>query len=176
MSGAMTAPHEPSGRRVMLRRYAAMAAVIGGTAWTVKAVVTLVSGDEPPAAFAVGFALFPFALLGLWSLVRTVDGRAPSIGGAIAATAAASVVLAALTRAVGGAGVEPTDDEVTVLTPFNAIGGFGTFAALIVLGYVVRRCSALSAPYTSLPWAMSVAAEGSFAGAPPRWPTSIAVR
>jgi hypothetical protein len=53
--------------------------------------------------------------------------------------------------------VEPTDDEVTVLTPFIAIGGFGTFAALVVLGIVVRRSSALSAPYTSLPWAMGVA-------------------
>lgn len=151
------APRAPSARRVALRRYAAMAAAFGGTAWTVKAVVTLVTGDEPPAAFAIGFALFPFALLGLWSLVRKVDGRAPPIGGAIAATAAASVILAAIIRAVGGAGVEPTDDEVTVLTPFIAIGGFGTFAALVVLGIVVRRSSALSAPYTSLPWAMGVA-------------------
>lgn len=47
-----------------------MAAAVGGTAWTVKAAITLVTGDEPPAAFAIGLALFPFALLGLWSLVR----------------------------------------------------------------------------------------------------------
>lgn len=158
MGGAMTAPRTPSRRWVTLRRYAAMAAAVGGTAWTVKAVVTLVTGDEPPATFAIGFALFPFALLGLWSLVRRVDGRAPTVGGAIAATAAVSVVLAALVRAVGGAGVEPADDEVTVLTPLLVIGGFGTFAALVVLGLVVRRSSALSAPYTSLPWAMGVAA------------------
>lgn len=123
-----------------------MAAAIGGTAWTVKAVVTLVSGDEPPAAFAIGFALFPFALLGLWSLVRKVDGRASPIGGAVAATAAASVVLAALIRAVGGAGVEPSEDEITVLTPFIAIGGFGTLAALLMLGVAVRRSGALAAP------------------------------
>lgn len=153
-----TAPRAPSARWVRLRRYAALAAATGGTAWTVKAVVTLGTGDEPPAAFAIGFVLFPFALLGLWSLVRKVDGRAPSIGGAIAATAAVSVVLAALIRAVGGSGAEPTDDEVTVLSPFIAIGGFGTFAALVVLGFVVRRAGALSAPYTSLPWTMGVAA------------------
>lgn len=158
MGVTVTAPRAPSGRWVALGRYAAIAAAIGGTAWTVKAAVTLVTGDEPPAAFAIGFAMFPFALVGLWSLVRNVDGRAPSIGGAIAATAAVSVVLAALIRAVGGAGVEPADDEVTVLTPFIAIGGFGTFAALVVLGVVVRRSSALSAPYTSLPWTMGVAA------------------
>ncbi len=158
MGVAMTAPRAPSGRWVALRRYAAIAAAIGGTAWTVKAVVTLVTGDEPPAAFAIGFAMFPFALVGLWSLVRKVDGRAPPIGGAIAATAAVSVVLAALIRAVGGAGVEPTEEEVTVLTPFMVLGGVGTFAALVVLGVVVRRSSALSAPYTSLPLAMGVAA------------------
>lgn len=145
------------GALVTLQRYAAMAAAVGGTAWTIKAVVTLVTGDEPPAAFAIGSVLFPFALLGLWSLVREVDGRAPRIGGAIAATAAASVALATLIRAVGGAAVKPTEDEVTVLTPFIAIGGFGTFAALVVLGLVVRRAGALSAPYTSLPWAMGVA-------------------
>lgn len=154
----MTAHRVPSVRRATLRRCAAMAAAIGGTAWTVKAVVTLVTGDEPPTAFAIGFALFPFALLGLWSLVRKVDGRAPTVGGAIAATAAVAVVLAALIRAVGGAGVEPSDDEVTVLTPFIAIGGFGALAALVVLGVVVRRSGALPAPYTSLPWAMGVAA------------------
>lgn len=124
----------------------------------VKAVITLVTGDEPPAAFATGSALFPFALLGLWSLVRKVEGRAPPIGGALAAAAAVSVVLATLVRLVGGAAVEPTDDEITLLTPFIAVGGFGTFAALIVLGVVVRRAGALSSPYTSLPWAMGLAA------------------
>ena len=158
MGVAMTAPHVPAGRWAALRRYAAMAAAIGGTALTVKAVVTLVTGDEPAAAFAIGFALFPFALLGLWSLVRDVGGRAPQIGGAIAATAAVSVVLAALIRAVGGAGVEPTEEGATVMTPFIALGGLGTFVALVVLGVVVRRSSALPAPYTSLPLLVGVAA------------------
>lgn len=157
MSRAAT-PRAPSARWVALRRCAAMAAAVGGTAWTVKAVITLVTGDEPAAAFAIGLALFPFALLGLWSLVRDVEGRAPAIGGALAAAAAASVVLATLVRAVGGAAVEPTDDEITVLTPFIAIGGFGAFAALIVLGAVVRRAGALPSPYTSLPWAMGLGA------------------
>ena len=135
-----------------------MAAVLGGAAWTVKAVVTLMTGDEPAAAFAIGLVLFPFALLGLWSLVRNIDGRAPPLGGTLAAAAAVAVVSATLIRAVGGADVEPTEDEVTVLTPFIAIGGFGAFAALLVLGVVVRRAAALPSPYTSLPWAMGVAA------------------
>ncbi len=61
-------------------------------------------------------------------------------------------------RAVGGASVEPSEDEITLLTPFIAIAGFGTFAALFALGVAVRRAGALAAPYTSLPWAMGLAA------------------
>lgn len=63
-----------------------------------------------------------------------------------------------LVRAVGGASVEPDEDEVTVLTPFILIAGFGTFAALVALGVAVRRTGALAAPYTSLPWALGLAA------------------
>lgn len=142
---------------VALRRCAAGAAVVGGTAWTVKAAVTLVTGDEPRATFAVGLALFPFALLGLWSLVRRTGGRAPLIGGILAAAAAISVLTATFIRAVGGAAVEPSEDEITMLTPFITIAGFGTFAALLALGAAVRRTGALAAPYASLPWAMALA-------------------
>ena len=152
------APQAPSERSALLRRCAAVAAVIGGAAWTVKAGVTLATGDEPALAFAVGSALFPFALLGLWSIVRRVDGRAARIGGVLAAAAAVSVVLGLLVRAVGGSAVEGSEDEVTVLTPFVAIAGLGTFAALLALGVAVRRAGALAPGYASLPWAMGIAA------------------
>ncbi len=151
------APGDPSDRWVLLRRCAAVAAVIGGAAWLVKAAVTLATGDEPAAAFAIGGVLFPFALLGMWSIVRTVDGRAGRVGGALAAAAAVSVVLAAVVRALGGAGVEPREDEITVLTPFLVMAGFGTFAALLALGLAVRRAGALAPGWRSLPWAMGVA-------------------
>ncbi len=153
-----TAGGGPPARREALRRGAAVAAIVGGTAWFVKAAVIIATAGEPPTAFAIGFGLFPFALLGLWSLVRDDDGRASQIGGAIAAVAAVSVVLAALVRVVGGASVEPGEEEITLLTPFIAIAGFGTFAALVALGVAVRRAGALAAPYTSLPWAMGLAA------------------
>lgn len=86
------------------------------------------------------------------------EGRAPAVGGMLAVAAAVSVVLAALVRAVGGAAVEPSDAEITVLTPLIAIGGFGAFAALLALGLAARRARVLAAPYTSLPWAMGLAA------------------
>ena len=156
MPDASSAPI-PSERSVVLRRCAASAAVIGGGAWFVKAGLTLATGNEPPAAFAIGLALFPFALLGLWSLVRAVPARSAQLGGLLAAAAAISVVLAALVRAVGGADVEPTEDEITALTPFIILAGFGTFAALFVLGIAVRRAGALAGSYASLPWAMGLA-------------------
>ena len=146
-----------SDRSAQLRRVAAAAAVIGGAAWTFKAGVTLATGDEPAVAYVFGAALLPFALLGLWSLVRG-DGRAARIGGVLATAAAVAVVLAGLVRAIGGSGVEGGEDEVTVLTPFVAIAGFGTFAALIALGLAVRRASALAGGLASLPLAIGLAA------------------
>lgn len=142
---------------VVLCRCAAAAAVVGGAAWILKAGLTLATGNEPPAAFAIGLALFPFALLGLWSLVRDAPGRSAQIGGSLAAAAAISVVVAVLVRAIGGADVEPREDEITVLTPFMALAGFGTFAALFALGIAVRRDGALAARYAGLPWGMGMA-------------------
>jgi hypothetical protein len=52
-------------------------------------------------AYDLAAALFPFALLGLWSVVRSVGGRAGRIGGFLAAAAALSVVLGLLVRAIG---------------------------------------------------------------------------
>ena len=144
-------------RAVVLHRCAAAAAVAGGTAWIVKAGLTLATGNEPPAAFAIGLGLFPFALLGLWSLVRASPGRSAQIGGSLAAAAAIAVVVAVLVRAIGGANVEPAEEEVTVLTPFLAVAGFGTFAALFALGIAVRRAGALAGHYAALPWAMGLA-------------------
>ena len=145
-------------RSFVLRRCAAAAAIFAGGAWIIKAGLALATGNEPAAAFAIGLGLFPFALLGLWSLVRAVPGRSAQLGGTLAAAAASSVVLATLVRAVGGADVEPSEDEITALTPFIALAGFGTFAALLVLGIAVRRVGALPGRYASLPWAMGLAA------------------
>jgi len=61
-------------------------------------------------------------------------------------------------RAVGGEGVEPSEDEVTLLTPFIAVAGVGTFVALIALGIAVRRTRALPPGYASLPLAMGLGA------------------
>ena len=158
MVARANAPRAPSERSVLLRRCAAAAAALGGLAWVIKAGVILATGDEPPAVFSIGLLLFPFALLGLWSTVRDSDRRTARVGGRLAAVAAVAAVLALVVRALGGQGVEGGEDEVTLLTPFIALAGFGTFAALISLGIAVRRTSALPSGYASLPLAMGLGA------------------
>lgn len=54
--------------------------------------------------------------------------------------------------------MEPSEDEVTLLTPFITVAGVGTFVALIALGIAVRRTRALAPGYVSLPLAMGLGA------------------
>jgi hypothetical protein len=143
---------------VVLGRCAAAAAVLGGLAWVLKAGVILVTGDEPAVAFAVGLVLFPFALLGLWWLVGQAGGKAGRVGGVVAAIAAGCGVLVVLVRAVGGEGVEPSEDDVTLLTPFITGAGVGTFVALLALGVAVHRTRTLAPVPAGLPLAMGIAA------------------
>jgi hypothetical protein len=72
--------------------------------------------------------------------VRGVPGPSAQLGGLLAAAAAISVILAALVRAVGGADVEPSEDETTALTPSIPLAGFGRG---LCAGHG-RTCSAVS--------------------------------
>ncbi|MBA3327426.1 MAG: hypothetical protein H0T43_03900 [Solirubrobacterales bacterium] len=157
MSSADSAQRAPTDR-VLLGRSAAVAAVLGGAAWVFKSAVIVATGDEPPVAFIAGLVLFGFALLGLRSALGPSGGRAARVGGVAAAIAAACGVLAVLVRAVAGEGVEPSEDEVTLLTPFITAAGVGTLVALIALGLAVRRTRALAPGYAWLPLAMGVGA------------------
>ncbi len=159
MSSGASPQRAPTDRRLVVARLAAIAALLGGTAWALKAGVILATGDEPPVAFALGLVLFPFALLGLWSLLgRTATKRAGKAGGILAVAAAVCGLLALLVRAVGGEGVEPSENEVTLLTPFIAGAGAGTVLALVALGVAVPRTRTLARRFASLPLAMGLAA------------------
>lgn len=147
----------PARRRVADGRWAACAAVLGGTAWTLKAGVTLVTGDEPPLAFVIGLVLFPFALLGLRSMLGRTGGRAAWIGGVAATIAAVCAAVLPLVRVVGGKSVEPSEDEVTLLTPLITGASVGTLVALIALGIAVRETRMLAPGYSSLPLTMGLA-------------------
>lgn len=129
--------------------------MLGGSAWVLKAGVIIFTGDQPPVAFEVGLVLFPFALLGLRSTLGPA-GKSARVGGVVAAIAAVCAVLTLLVRALGGEGVEPSENEVTLLTPFITGAGVGTVVALIALGTAMRRARTLAPGYASLPLAMGL--------------------
>lgn len=153
----MPPPPAPADRRLIVL-WAAAAATLGGVGWVVKAMVIFATGDQPPVAYEAGVVLFPFALLGLWSALRGAGGKTARVGGVLAAIAAICGVLSLLVRAVGGESVVPSEDEVTLLTPFITLAGLGTLVALIALGIAVRRTRALAPGYESLPLAIGLAA------------------
>lgn len=139
-------------------RWAAVAAVTGGIGWVFKAMAIIVTGDQPPVVFEAGVVLFAFALIGLWSLLDGSGGRAGRVGGALAVIAAVCGLSSLLVRAVGGEGVVPSEDEVTVLTPFISAAALGVLAALIALGTAVRRTGSLAPGFRSLPLAIGLGA------------------
>ena len=89
---------------------------------------------------------------------RSGGRQAGRVGGVVAAIAAGCGVLVVLVRAVGGEGVEPSEDDVTLLTPFITGASVGTFVALLALGVAVRRTRTLAPVPAWLPLAMGVAA------------------
>ena len=84
--------------------------------------------------------------------------RAARTGGILAVIAATCGVLALLVRGFGGVDVEPSEDEVTLLTPFITGAGVATLLALVALGVAVRRTRTLARGFGLLPLTMGLAA------------------
>lgn len=77
-----------------LSRLGGLAAFLGGAAWTVKGVVILVVGDQPPLLFEMGPVRFGVGLLGVASSTMPRSRRRSAVLGlATAATLAALVAL-----------------------------------------------------------------------------------
>ncbi|MFC5730824.1 MULTISPECIES: hypothetical protein [Nocardioides] len=142
--------------RVAVIRWAGVAAVAGGVCWVVKGGVILLTGKEPPVVFAVSFALLPVALVGLYAAAAPRGDRLAKPGLALAATAGVAAVVAGLGSWLGPNAWSPRQDTVTILTPFIALAGFGTLAALILLGIAVRRTSALPHHWRTFPLVIGI--------------------
>ena len=143
--------------RVAVILWAGVAAIAGGVCWVVKGGVILLTGEEPPVVFAVSFALLPVALVGLYAAAAPRGGRLAKLGLALAATAEVAAAVAGLGSWLGPDPWSPREDTVTVLTPFIGLAGFGTLAALVLLGIVVRRTSALPHHWRGFPLLIAIA-------------------
>ena len=144
--------------RLAVARWGAGAAVVAGSFWIVKAASILLTGDQPPLVFELAFVLFPVALIGLYAASGRRGGRLATCGLALAIIAGVSAVVTGLGALLGPDDWTPRGDTVTVLTPFIALAGLGTFVALLLLGLALRRTTALPARWRTLPLALAVSA------------------
>jgi len=87
------------GGQVRLSRLGGLAAFLGGAAWTVKGVVILVVGDQPPLLFEMAPALFGMGLLGVASRTMPRSRRRTAATGLAAAAVVAGLVALVSDRA-----------------------------------------------------------------------------
>lgn len=140
----------PIGQRLAV--IGAAAAIGGGALWIVKGGAILVAGYQPPLLFEAAALLFPVALLGLHSRLAGRGGRQARIGGALARLAAA----AGVTTAVYAFLVRDPSGVLFGIT--IGVAGLATFLGLLLLGRAARDDRTFPPPWTSLPFAMGVAA------------------
>lgn len=139
-----------------LARAGALAAIIGGLAWVVKAAAILVTGDQPPVVFALGPPLFAVALIGLHARLEGRGGRLASAGRELAYLAIAASFVLLLARAFAADLLPAGEDDFTPLSPVIAATGLSTLAGLILLGLATRRTEVMPPGWRSLPLAMGV--------------------
>jgi len=144
--------------RLTVIRWGAVAAVVAGVCWVIKAAGIFLSGAQPPILFEAAFVLFPVALVGLYAALGPRGGRSAMCGLVLAVAAEVSAVVVGLGVLFGPADLMPREDSVTVLTPFIVLAGLGAFAGLLLLGLAVRRTRALPGPWRTLPLALAVSA------------------
>lgn len=137
------------------------AAVFAGFCWMAKAVLILVTGDQPALLYEMAFLFFPLAVVGLYASLPRDAGtrdRAAVAGVAVAAGAEVAAVGLSLAQAFGPATWEPRGDTVTLLTPLYVLAGLGSFVALFLVGLAVHRRRALPGRARSLPLLTAVGA------------------
>ena len=114
----------------------AIAALVGGLAFVVKAVAILATGDQPPLLFELAPVFVAVALYGL--LIYVVD---PSGAPRITAKAGIALVIAAAMGglALGSDGPDGSGPREAVSSLFDAVSGFGPIILLVGLGVPLMR-------------------------------------
>jgi hypothetical protein len=112
-----------------LARFGGVAALLGGLAWTVKGMVILVGGDQPPLLFEGAPILFGIGLLGVaYSTMPPSRHRKASLG--LAAVSALAGLAALVSEVVGEvAGVALAVSSLTLLIGLLTLPRHGRWPA-----------------------------------------------
>lgn len=136
----------------------ALAAMIGGLLWVVKAVAIILTTVEPPIIFDVAALFFPIAVMGLYAVLDVPRPRLAVAGLVVACCAELAAVVSILGGFLGPPEWSPTGSTTAVLTPFIALTALGTFLSLLLVGIVVRRTRSLLGVVGVLPLILAVSA------------------
>lgn len=126
-------------RRALVRA-GAFAACAGGLALTMKAVVIIAGGRQPPVLFE---AATPFLALGLLALAASAaaPSRASRVGGGLAILAGCLSGVAALLFVGGG--------DTRIAGAFLGAGTLLLLASALTLGWTMRREAPIRRPATA---------------------------
>ena len=133
----------------------ALAAIVGGACWAVKAAGILITGVQPPVIYDVAPLFFPVTVLGLYSLLDAPRSGSARSGLVLACCAELAALILVVGLLVGPPEWSPNGNTVTVLTPFTAVASLATLVGLCLLGVVVRRTRALTGWWATLPVLLS---------------------
>ncbi len=145
----------------------AIAAIVGGLCWAVKAAAIMLTTVQPPVIYEVAPLFFPLAVVGLRALLDDTVSRLAISGVAVAGAAELAAAIAAFGLFFGPADWRPTGDTVTVLTPFITFASLGWLLGLLLVGIVVRRTHALPGWWAVLPMFLALTAVPLIALGPP---------
>ncbi|GAA2470838.1 hypothetical protein [Terrabacter carboxydivorans] len=134
----------------------AIAAMLGGLFWAMKATGLMVARYQPPVVYEIAPIFFAFAVIGLHASLGASRSRLARAGLVLAGIAELCAVVAALGQFLGPADWIPTGDTVTVLTPFITLSMLGSVAGLLLVGLVVRRTAALPGRWAGYPLALAI--------------------
>ena len=134
----------------------AAAAILGGVLWTVKGVVILATGEQPPVVFELGPPLFAVGLIGLYARLGRKGGRAAAAGLVLACVSLLLAGVLLVAWAFASDALPDGEDDFTPLSLVIAGAGFSFIAGLVLLGLAARRALVLPRRWRSFPLAVGV--------------------
>lgn len=142
--------------RDVLGTVGAVAAILGGAFWAIKAGAIMITSVQPPVIYEIAPFFFALAVMGLYALLDPPRPGYAKLGTTLAAGAALAAVIAIAGLSLGPPEWQPAGDTVTVLTPFIVSAAVGTLVGLLLVGVAAGRTHTLVGSAATLPIVLSL--------------------